>query len=137
MKSVSLILMYFVFKAFQQFMLLASMYYSTFAGMHLYQRVVTRGQCFTIILEPKLAFMEFLALRCCMLFFFFLFAYKISLRNILNPISKEPFDSHCSTTSVPLSCSDRYPVKASCRSRAAASGNTAVAFFERTVFQRD
>lgn len=66
---------------------------------------------------------------------FFIFGYEKSLRNILNPISKEPFDSHYSTTSDLLRCNDHYPVKVSCRSRAAASGNTVVAsFFWKSCF---
>lgn len=81
--------------------------------------------------------MDFLALVLVHDVLLFLFVYKESLKNILNPISKEAFDSHYSRTSESLSCNDHYPVKASFGSRAAASGNPVVAFYERTVFTRD
>lgn len=116
------LILIFSLRCFQGFpaihFLLASMNNSTFAGMHSYQTAITRGQCFTIILGPKLAFMGFLALGCCMLFFFvFLFTRNHSEICLIPSLTKT-FDSHYSTTSDPPSCSDRYPVKASCRSRA-------------------
>lgn len=84
--------------------------------------------------ETKSDRMEHLVWGCCMLFFS-LVVYRNSLRNVFNPISEEePFDFLHRATSEPLRCSDRHPVKASRRSRAAASGNTAVAFFWKNCF---
>lgn len=90
--------------------------------------VITRGQCYTIILEPEPPLLEFLAVRGRMLFFLsLLFARNplemgliLSLKNSLIP-----------TTWEPQSSSDRSPFRASCRGRPAARTTQSFFYFAK------